>query len=195
MGVITRIVRIFKADIHGVMDQLEDKELLLKQHLRDMEAALVQKEARLRQMKSVRKQMGHEHQKYVSDIQKLEQDLRVAIKKDKDDIARMLIKKLKPLSGLRDDLQNQMDALDQEIDGFKDSISRQRMQYDQLRHRSIEFFYRVEQNEWERVNSKYFSENSHEQLSDQEIELELLRRKEAFSSNISQNISKGGIKQ
>ena len=33
MSIMTRFVRIFKADIHGVMDQLEDKGLLLKQYL------------------------------------------------------------------------------------------------------------------------------------------------------------------
>ena len=32
MGIMTRIMRLCKADLHGVMDQLEDKELLLKQY-------------------------------------------------------------------------------------------------------------------------------------------------------------------
>jgi len=181
MSIMTRIVRIFKADIHGVMDQLEDKELLLKQYLRDMEAALAEKEARLRKMQTVRNQAGREHDKYILDIEKLEQDLCVAIKKDKDDIARLLIKKIKPLAGLRDDMQCHLDTLDQEIAGFKDCISRQRMQYDQLKHRSTEFFYRVEQNEWERVNSIYSSANISEQFSEEEVELELLQRKETLS--------------
>jgi len=41
MAILTRIIQLFKADIHGVMDQLEDQGLLLKQHLRDMEESLV----------------------------------------------------------------------------------------------------------------------------------------------------------
>ena len=185
MGIMTRIVRIFKADIHWVMDQLEDKELLLKQYLRDMEAALAEKDARLRKMKTARSQARHELDKYNLEIEKIEQDLCVVIKKDKDDIARLLIKKLKPLSKLRDDLQSHLDTLDQEMAGFKDDISKQRLQYDQLKHRSTEFLYRVEQNEWERVNSIYSFENIPEQFNDEEIELELLQRKEALSSNIS----------
>jgi phage shock protein A len=48
MGILTRIVRICKADIHGVMDHIEDQGLLLKQHLRDMEKALSEKEAGLK---------------------------------------------------------------------------------------------------------------------------------------------------
>jgi hypothetical protein len=43
MAILARIIRLFKADIHGVMDQIEDQGLLLKQHLRDMEDSLVQR--------------------------------------------------------------------------------------------------------------------------------------------------------
>jgi phage shock protein A len=185
MGIMTRIVRIFKADIHGVMDQLEDKELLLKQYLRDMEAALTKKETRLGKMKTARNQARQEQAKYTLEIEKLEQDLSVAIKKEKDDIARLLIKKLKPLSRLRDGLQSHTDTLDQEIAGFKDCISKQRLQYDQLKHRSTEFLYRVEQNQWEKVHSTFSPGTLSEVFSDEEIELELLQRKEALSSNIS----------
>ena len=32
MGIFSRMVKLCTADLHGVMDQLEDKGLLLKQH-------------------------------------------------------------------------------------------------------------------------------------------------------------------
>ena len=47
MGVMTRIFRLFKADLHGVMDQVEDKTLLLKQCVREMEGSLQEKRQRL----------------------------------------------------------------------------------------------------------------------------------------------------
>ena len=50
MGITSRLIRIFKADIHGVMDQFEDKGLLLKQYLRDMEDALSDKETCLKKV-------------------------------------------------------------------------------------------------------------------------------------------------
>ena len=40
MGLFSRITRLCRSDLHGVMDQLEDKNLLLKQYLREMEEAL-----------------------------------------------------------------------------------------------------------------------------------------------------------
>ena len=57
MGLFTRMVRLCKADMHGVMDQMEDRGLLLKQHLRDMETALHQKEIYLKQMTHTKKQL------------------------------------------------------------------------------------------------------------------------------------------
>src|SRR6056300_1747917 len=98
MAILTRIFRLFKADIHGVMDQIEDQGLLLKQHLRDMEEALVQKEAKLKQMCFAKDQARQDYEKGKNESNNLEQDLGVAIRKDRDDIARMLIKKLKPLA-------------------------------------------------------------------------------------------------
>ena len=50
MGIMTRIMRVWRADLHGVMDQLEDKGLLLKQYLREMEDSLQQKTARCEQL-------------------------------------------------------------------------------------------------------------------------------------------------
>jgi len=184
MGIMTRFVRIFKADIHGVMDQLEDKELLLKQYLRDMEQSLEQKEIRLKKMNAARNQARRECDKYSLEIQKIEQDIEAAIKRDKDDIARLLIKKLKPLSKLRDGLQHHLNALDQEAASFQDCIARQRLQYDQLKHRATEYFHTAEQNEWEKARSIVSPGGISEEISAEEIELELLQRKEALSANI-----------
>ena len=59
MGIASRMVNIFKADIHGVMDQFEDRVLLLKQHLRDMAQTLNQKEADIAGKIARRKQIIH----------------------------------------------------------------------------------------------------------------------------------------
>ena len=55
MGIMTRLIKICKADVHGVMDQLEDKALLLKQHLRDMQETLTAKETELKKMMTSQK--------------------------------------------------------------------------------------------------------------------------------------------
>ncbi len=91
MGIMTRFLSLCKADIHGLIDQMEDKNLLLKQCLRDMEEELGHREERLRKMVASREQVQRELEKYSRECEKLDEDLGVAIDKDKDVIARLLI--------------------------------------------------------------------------------------------------------
>jgi phage shock protein A len=47
MRILDRMGLMIRADAHGVMDQLEERSLLLKQHLREAELELDRKRARL----------------------------------------------------------------------------------------------------------------------------------------------------
>ena len=183
MGIATRIVKIFKADIHGVMDQLEDQGLLLKQYLRDMEEALNLKDAKLAKKIALRNRVQKEHDKYDQQYRALDHDLTVAVQKGKDDIARMLIRKIKPLGSLCDELAGQVATLDEEISQFKEHLSEQRLQYEQLKIRSAEYFHRTEMRVREKDMLNIIPNNLSGKLSEDEIELELLKRKEALNPN------------
>jgi phage shock protein A len=183
MGIATRIVKIFKADIHGVMDQLEDQGLLLKQYLRDMEEALHQKEARLARKIALRNQTQKESNKYDQQYRALDHDLTVAVEKGKDDIARMLIRKTKPLESLCSELVDQMATLDEEISRFNKYLEQQRLQYEQLKIRSAEYFHRTEMQVRDKDILEIVPNSIPGELSEDEIELELLKRKEALNTN------------
>ncbi len=180
MAVMTRFVRLCKADIHGVMDQLEDKGLILKQYLRDMEQEIERKEARLKRIVTSRDQTKREHEKYTRESEKLEQDLSVAIEKDKDDIARLLIKKLKPVAYHRDELGRYVETLGQEIHQLKECLEEQRLQYQHLQLRCSEYFQGVERQQWEKTMSAIVPSGISREPSEEEVELELLQRKEAI---------------
>ena len=179
MGIMTRFMRLCKADIHGVMDQLEDKGLLLKQYLRDMEEELGRKEAGLRKMVASRAQAQLDYEKYTQECEKLDQDIEAAIDKDKDDIARLLIKKLKPLAYHREELGRHIQTLAREISLFRECVEEQRLQYEQVQIRSKEYFHRVEREQWEKTAATASSSVVTAEPSEEEVELELLKRKEA----------------
>lgn len=180
MAIFTRIIRLFKADIHGIMDQIEDQGLLLKQYLRDMEESLNQKEAQFKKMVHSRDQAQQAYQTGKKETANLEQDLEVAIKKDRDDIARMLIKKLKPLTRIQADRHSHIERLNQEIDQFKAHVEQQRIQYEQLKQKASEYFHRTETQQWQEPLSALQPGFSSHELSEEEVELELLQRKEAI---------------
>ncbi len=182
MGIMTRIVKIFKADIHGVMDQLEDQGLLLKQHLRDMAEALSLKEVKLNKMLVSRKQVQQEYDKYKQQSIALEQDLAVAVQKNKDEIARMLIRKIKPLDSLRDEIADRIRNLDEDISQGREYLDQQRLQYDRLKHRSVGFFHKTKMHAWQNDLSEIVPHGKFGELSEEEIELELLKRKAALGT-------------
>ena len=186
MGIMTRLIKICKADVHGVMDQLEDKELLLKQHLRDMQATLTAKETELKKLMSSRSRICRDLEKYRLHCQKLEQDLTVAIQKDKDDIARMLIRKIKPLESLQNDSSRHLDDLDQQVSAYKESLDHQKIQYEQLKQRISEYLQKSETQAWEQSITTVLPHSITEELTQEEVELELLQRKEIIGMNPAQ---------
>jgi len=187
MGMMTRFIRIWKADIHGVMDQLEDKGLLLKQSLRDMEEELERKETRFKKMTAARSRLAGEHDKCGRECEKLEQDLAVALKKDRDDIARMLIKKLKTLSSHREALRNHIKNMEHDIAQFRNRMEEQRLQYEQFNLRSEEYFHQAERQQWQETTAAVFPYAEGSEPTEEEIELELLRRKESIQTEGGDN--------
>ena len=182
MGIMKRVVKIFKADVHGVMDQLEDQGLLLKQHLREMSEALNRKEVHLNRLLAILKQSQQEYDKYQQQSKTLEQDLAVAIQRNKDDIARMLIKKIKPLDSLRDEIAERIKQLDEEYSYSQDQLDQQRLRYERLKHRSADYFQKTPIRQLRRNPAHIDEIDNYGELSEEEIELELLKRKEALGA-------------
>ena len=44
MALITRVARLFRADLHAVLDRIEEPDVLLKQAVREMEEELASEE-------------------------------------------------------------------------------------------------------------------------------------------------------
>ena len=125
--------------------------------------------------------MTHQKQKKgQNECDNLESDLEVAIKKDKDDIARMLIKKLKPLTRIQSERGSHLELLNHEMVQFKENIDQQRLQYEQLKQKATEYFHRLEKQNLENTGLSMPTGFGVHDLSAEEIELELLQRKEAI---------------
>jgi phage shock protein A len=123
MAIMTRLVRLWKADMHGVMDQLEDKTLLLKQCLREMESSLRRKQARLAQLQGLREQLGRDQALRIEEQARLEADIALAVRKEKDEIARMLIRKRMLLSAAHAQSEGRRRHLEEEAGRLAQTIT------------------------------------------------------------------------
>jgi phage shock protein A len=180
MAILSRMMRLFKADVHGVMDQLEDKRLLLKQYLREMEASLEDKEGRLNRIEQSIRQAENDHGQRKEEVHKLENDLDLAVRKEKDDIARMLIRKRRSLQGSCEQLKHQIEALTQENSRLSEILARQRLQYDQLKVKVAAFSQQASSEGFDDVIAPEGVSQAWRAPTEEEIELELLQRKEAM---------------
>ena len=103
-----------------------------------------------------------------------------AVRKNKDDIARALIRKMKPLESLSDELTRHLRTLDEERTQFNARLNRQRLSYEQLKYRAAEYFHKGRLQRWEKDVIDPISKGAYEAPTDQEIELELLKRKDTL---------------
>ena len=182
MQILQRLARICKADIHGLMDQFENKELLLKQYLRDMSAALLQKEARQKRLSQSRHAAAQRFAMTNHEIEKLEQDLERALKQDKDGIARNLIRRLRPTLELRAQMQKHIDDLEREMAQRQATIDQQRLQFEQLKQRSADFIDRFQPDTLNPAIPDYVIVPSTQTMSEEDVEAELRNRKKIISS-------------
>ena len=180
MGILSRFYRLCKADMHGVMDQLEDKGLLLKQYLRDMEDNLEQKEARLAGMDSSMRAFKQALQQKQQDLAKVEADLNLALEKDKDEIARMLIRKRRTIESGLLLVQQRMSSLAEERSQLCETLDHQRLQYDHLKVKVAGFCQQAELGPIEASDLSFRDHPLCNEPTDEEVELELLQRKQSL---------------
>jgi len=93
MALINRVSRLFKADFHAVLDQIEEPEQLLKQAIRDMEDDLAATEQRIKLCAHDTEALSVRKSELVNALAEIDEQLDLCFESDKDDLAKNLIRK------------------------------------------------------------------------------------------------------
>lgn len=93
MALINRVARLFKADFHAVLDQIEEPEQLLKQAIREMEDDLAATEQRIRLCAHDTEAMSVRKSELESALAEMDGQLDLCFESGKDDLAKKLIRK------------------------------------------------------------------------------------------------------
>lgn len=93
MTLIMRITRLLKADMHGLLDLLEEPEAVLKQAIRDMESEIEQGRQRLAERRQREEKLRRVSAQLASSINACEEQIDVAFEAQNDDLARTFIRK------------------------------------------------------------------------------------------------------
>ena len=93
MALITRISRLFQADFHAVLDRIEEPEILLRQAVREMEEDIHQDQQRLKLLSHEQKQLTVRLDETAKAIHQVDEELDVCFASNKDELARVLIRR------------------------------------------------------------------------------------------------------
>lgn len=169
MAWIRRLETLVRADAHGVLDVLEDRALLLRQHLREARQAVEAKRCRLAALEADDRDAAAETEKVEGRLATLERDIDLALAEERDDLARYSIKKLLPMRQTRDRLARRRVALTEERERLGEQLEEQRVALADLE-------VRVKADLASRgVEAGWCDETT--VVTDDDVELELLRRR------------------
>lgn len=89
-----RIARLVRADAHGVVAALEDRSLLLEQHLREAELAVASARARAEALAEREARLARALEAERTRAARLDEDVALALRGGKDDLARFAMRRL-----------------------------------------------------------------------------------------------------
>ncbi len=93
MTLITRFSRLFCADVHALLDRIEEPDVLLRQSIREMEEALDIDRRRSLVLAHEREQLTASEAELQHSLQAIQEELALCLDAGKDDLAKSSIKR------------------------------------------------------------------------------------------------------
>jgi len=177
MTFLERFWSLARADAHAVLDSLEDRTLLLRQCLRDAELELERKRARCAELDAALKREACRERQICDTLEALDADVRLALERNEETLARFSIRRLLALRKQAERSRVLAHAARAERDQLSDKLCAQQSELETLRQRVR---LAVEQDRTARACvSPASGALDPDAVLDEEVELELLRRRTA----------------
>jgi len=174
MNFLDRLGLLVRADAHGVLEQLEERSLLAKQHLREAELELDRKRAQVDALEEESRRLTEEAQRIETEACALDADVELALAGGKEELARFSVRKLLPLRRSAESARHRVAELDEQRARLTATLAEQEQQLEALRSQ---------------VRARIAAARAEggdglaqvAPAADEEIELELLRRRAAHA--------------
>lgn len=112
MTLITRIARLFRADLHAVLDRIEEPDVLLRQALREMEEDLERDRKRLEALRREARQLSAREEEIARSAAALEDELSLCFSAGQDSLAKALVKRKLETARAAEALAKKREALE-----------------------------------------------------------------------------------
>jgi phage shock protein A len=136
MALINRMSRLFTADVHAVLDRIEEPDVLLKHAIREMDEELARSEQRARQLEHERETLADRHRKVQAALAELGAQLDVCFANGNDELARKVLKRKLETDKLDRHVAERRQAVDKELAAQRALADEQRERLDVMRQKA-----------------------------------------------------------
>ncbi len=135
MALITRVSRLFRADLHAVLDRIEEPDVLLKQAVREMEEELARGEQRRRVLRHEQDELQKRECDLDRSLAEISEQLDVCFESGKDDLARPLIKRKLESERLHRVLVGKSESLQETVADLNAHLKQNRAHMESMRQK------------------------------------------------------------
>ncbi len=136
MTLMTRVARLFRADLHALLDRVEEPEALLRQALREMDEALAEDRRRLQAMTRDQARLATREAESASTLARLDGELDLCFGAGNDELARTLVKRKLEAQRLAQLLARRRSTLDDARGALRDAVDEQQARLEALRQKA-----------------------------------------------------------
>ena len=181
MALINRVTQLFKADFHAVLDRIEEPEQLLRQSIRDMEDVLLTAERRVQQLKREQDSLLARKDELDTKVTDLNGELDLCFEKQKDELARTLVRRKLEAERLLRRLQARIAANQQAIETGSTEAAERRSTLDAMKQKAELFSERETSEPADLDDTAWLAREL--TVSDEDIEVAFLREQQARSGS------------
>lgn len=185
MALITRFSRLLRADMHAVLDLVEEPEQMLAQAIRDMESSVQRADLEVKATRHGHRQLGLRIEKVRKWLAELEQELDVCFGDSRDAeneaLARSVLRKKIAAERLHRELEQDRTHVEAELLDLEQRVATQRSELAELRQKA-EVLAPAEVPGSDSVNVADMGYTP-TAVSDEDVEIALLRERRARSAS------------
>lgn len=179
MALIDRITRLFQADMHAVLDRIEDPEQALRLAMRDMDDEIRALEDKRRLTEDAAKVVARRLAALDGDIAGVDGEIDVAFDHARDDLARAIIRRKLVLEAERRSLQAEAQRLADRGEDIGDTLTAYEAALDDLRREMAQY---VDTRSRDRQPPQALSSASCT-VDDNDVEIAFLREQQARAAS------------
>ena len=176
MALITRLSRLFHADINAVLDRIEEPELLLKQAIREMEEALFQQEKQIKLLTLEQQGLLGQEENLKQSLIDLDEQLKVCFESNQDELAESVIKRKLETNYFLKSLAEKISSTTKNLQHLKTQLKEHQTQLNALKQKA-DF---ITQTNSVHNDGAYFDIHS-ASIQDEEVKVSFLQEKQKWS--------------